>query len=518
MSNILLGSLQKGAALPGSPEALLSAVRASFGPASDGAGESGGFERLLGLARDGASVTVETAAAGTVSAQRAAAQGDIGAGSLPSAAAPSAVTDLAQRAAIFDTHGVVFQPANAAGLAGAGTGQPAALPGEQNADAIADAEPSHQPAGPLANDASRVLADPVSAAAKILGAWTAPVAAGAASASKDTGSTGKDGLPAPVAEEAAQGPVPPDRSSTPAEAAPREGLALDPAIAAPGVIAAASKEAAPASPAVAFAAAAVPAMTPRTAPTAPVTDKEPAPKAVAAHGVAALEQERKADGEIKTSAELQGERPASPAQVAARARDTAFGPTAASPALSGKSSLRSAGADGMTALAAPQLPQIHAPAVTDAARPAQVAERLLDVSGDDGWIDQLASDILATKSDAGEINFRLMPRHLGRLDIAMHQGEDGVALKMETQTETAATIVGAAQGRLVEELRAQGVRVTGSEVTHNPAEAGRNFSQGQGRGQAPSPAHLIETASEHGEAGAERQGDGRGGDRRGRFA
>jgi flagellar hook-length control protein FliK len=150
---------------------------------------------------------------------------------------------------------------------------------------------------------------------------------------------------------------------------------------------------------------------------------------------------------------------------------------------------------------------------SEAAAPAVIAERLLDMDSDGGWIDQLARDIAATRSDSGDISFRLMPRHLGRLDVAMQMGGEGVSLKMDTQHEATATIVTAAQGRLVEELRQQGVRVAGAEVTCTPGETGRQ-SQGQGRGSALDPAHLIETATQR----AEPRDEDRAADRRGRFA
>src|SRR3546814_3261737 len=102
---------------------------------------------------------------------------------------------------------------------------------------------------------------------------------------------------------------------------------------------------------------------------------------------------------------------------------------------------------------------------------------------------------------------------LGRLDVAMQMGGEGVSLKMDTQHEATATIVTAAQGRLVEELRQQGVRVAGAEVTCTPGETGRQ-SQGQGRGRAPDPAHLIDTATQR----AEPRDEARAAHRRGRCA
>lgn len=152
----------------------------------------------------------------------------------------------------------------------------------------------------------------------------------------------------------------------------------------------------------------------------------------------------------------------------------------------------------------------------DIARAAPVTERLLDMGSDEQWIAQLAADIAATKSDKGDISFRLMPRHLGRLDVSMLTGDAGVTVKLDTQHEATAAIVQAAQPRLVEDLRQQGVRVTETQVTHTPTETGRQQqqSQGQGRQTAPGASHLIETAPER--PGADRED--RAADRRGRFA
>ena len=163
----------------------------------------------------------------------------------------------------------------------------------------------------------------------------------------------------------------------------------------------------------------------------------------------------------------------------------------------------------------PVAPGIAAPAFAQTAAP--VAERLLDMGSDDQWIAQLAADIAATKSETGDLSFRLMPRHLGRLDVAMKMDDGGgVSLRLDAQHEATATIVTAAQPRLVEDLRQQGVRVAEAQVTHTPAETGRQQQQqGQsGRGAAPNASHLIETAPER--PGADR--NERAADRRGRFA
>ncbi|MEI4506454.1 flagellar hook-length control protein FliK [Sphingopyxis sp. CCNWLW253] len=220
-------------------------------------------------------------------------------------------------------------------------------------------------------------------------------------------------------------------------------------------------------------------------------------------------------------------KPAKPAEAAAAPADTSTSalPVAARPRDAAMPIL--AGAEPPAAKPAEAAPsmtilfaQPAAPGAAtriEAAAPAVIAERVLDMDSDGAWIDQLARDIAATKSDSGDISFRLMPKHLGRLDVAMQMGDEGVSLKMDTRHEATATIVTAAQGRLVEELRQQGVRVAGAEVTCTPGETGRQSQsqgQGQGRSAAADPAHLIETATER----AEPRDEDRAADRRGRFA
>lgn len=208
-------------------------------------------------------------------------------------------------------------------------------------------------------------------------------------------------------------------------------------------------------------------------------------------------------------------RPAKPETAAPQFADTA-------PAAAPKTGRTIDTGAAMTVLFAPPAPQAHAANAPAAATPvtAPVAERVLDMASDDAWIAQLAADIAATKSQEGDISFRLMPRHLGRLDVAMTSGDGGVSLKLDTQHEATATLVHAAQGKLVDDLRQQGVRVTGAEVTCTPGETGRQ-SQGQGQGRAATPdtAHLIETAATaRAGARADTSNPARAADRRGRFA
>lgn len=112
--------------------------------------------------------------------------------------------------------------------------------------------------------------------------------------------------------------------------------------------------------------------------------------------------------------------------------------------------------------------------VTDAS--AVIAERALDVARGSLWLDQLAEDIAAVQDHDCDLSFRLIPAQLGQLDVNIGNSDDGLQLNFSTQSEEAARIIGCAQTRLIEELKAQGVRVAGSEVN---AGSGQSMAEQQ---------------------------------------
>jgi flagellar hook-length control protein FliK len=109
---------------------------------------------------------------------------------------------------------------------------------------------------------------------------------------------------------------------------------------------------------------------------------------------------------------------------------------------------------------------------------ALVAERALDVARGGLWLDQLAGDIAAVQDHDRELAFRLIPAQLGQLDVKIATRDDGIQLNFSTQTDEAASIIATAQPRLMEELKAQGVRVAGCEV--NAGSGQSSFSQQNG--------------------------------------
>ncbi|MEK6638618.1 MAG: flagellar hook-length control protein FliK [Pseudomonadota bacterium] len=107
-----------------------------------------------------------------------------------------------------------------------------------------------------------------------------------------------------------------------------------------------------------------------------------------------------------------------------------------------------------------------------------VVERQLDLSRDARWLDALARDIVAVADRPDQLSFRLLPERLGRLDIDLRTNDHGLSIKMNTTNEAAAQIVAAAQPRLLDELKGQGVRVAGAEVSSGNAQS-QSQSQGQ---------------------------------------
>jgi Flagellar hook-length control protein FliK len=97
--------------------------------------------------------------------------------------------------------------------------------------------------------------------------------------------------------------------------------------------------------------------------------------------------------------------------------------------------------------------------------PVPLTERYLDLARDSLWLDSLTRDIVAAGMDQDRLSFRLRPENLGRLDVDLAQMNGDLSVQITASTDDAAKIVAAAQPRLFEELRAQGIRVSGGDVT-----------------------------------------------------
>jgi flagellar hook-length control protein FliK len=118
-----------------------------------------------------------------------------------------------------------------------------------------------------------------------------------------------------------------------------------------------------------------------------------------------------------------------------------------------------------------------------------IVERQLDLARDSRWLDALARDIVAVADTPDRLSFRLSPPQLGRLDVDLTASDSGLSVRMNTSTEAAAQIVAAAQPRLLDDLKSQGVRVAEAQVS-----TGGGGSHGQGQQQQREADQMIEFA------------------------
>ncbi len=93
-------------------------------------------------------------------------------------------------------------------------------------------------------------------------------------------------------------------------------------------------------------------------------------------------------------------------------------------------------------------------------------DRQLDLARDTLWLGQLAHDIVTAREGNDRLSFRLIPEILGRMDVNLAASDTGLNMQIKTSGEDAAVLVAAAQPRLIDELRAHGIRVTAADVTH----------------------------------------------------
>ena len=99
-----------------------------------------------------------------------------------------------------------------------------------------------------------------------------------------------------------------------------------------------------------------------------------------------------------------------------------------------------------------------------------------------------AAQMLALeRADDGRLSFRLMPHQLGRLDVDVSRSHNGLSLSIRTESDGATAILSAAQTRLADEIRAQGVKLADTQMFSGDAR------QSPGQDAYSRPAPLIET-------------------------
>jgi flagellar hook-length control protein FliK len=133
-------------------------------------------------------------------------------------------------------------------------------------------------------------------------------------------------------------------------------------------------------------------------------------------------------------------------------------------------------------------PEAAAPAAaTPVTLTDMVIDRQLDLFRNEQWLGELAHDIASTSGDNNRLSFRLMPHQLGRLDVDVTRSHNGLSLAIHTESDSAQAILSAAQPRLADEIRAQGLKLADTQMfsgdaRHSPGHDGHSR-----------PAPLIET-------------------------
>jgi flagellar hook-length control protein FliK len=126
-------------------------------------------------------------------------------------------------------------------------------------------------------------------------------------------------------------------------------------------------------------------------------------------------------------------------------------------------------------------------------------ERQLDLAQEHAWCAQVARDIVASAKADAPLSFRLMPQHLGQLDVHLAPSDAGMQLVMKTSTEEARATIAAAQPRLIHDLRDQGLRI--AETIVQTASLSPSTDSGTFGRQTPTRAPpMIETAAEPNQA------------------
>jgi flagellar hook-length control protein FliK len=116
-------------------------------------------------------------------------------------------------------------------------------------------------------------------------------------------------------------------------------------------------------------------------------------------------------------------------------------------------------------------------------------DRQLDLSSANAWLDDLARDIAAAAMKGEKLSFALSPEHLGRMDVLLSAGENGVSVGIRTETSEARAIIAQAQPRLAEELRNNGVRLADAQV-----DTGASHEREGGRQYHAQEQRLVEAA------------------------
>ncbi len=110
-------------------------------------------------------------------------------------------------------------------------------------------------------------------------------------------------------------------------------------------------------------------------------------------------------------------------------------------------------------------------------------EQQLTVAKDGAWLDTLAREIAHSAGGGNNLHFKLNPQHLGALSVAIAHSDDGASIRLTADTDATRNLLVDNQPRLVAEARAQGLRISDTQVDVRQQD---NGSSGQSRWDNPS--------------------------------
>lgn len=119
------------------------------------------------------------------------------------------------------------------------------------------------------------------------------------------------------------------------------------------------------------------------------------------------------------------------------------------------------------------------------ARPVAVSPR------EPGWTFEVARQIVANAADPSRVVFRLQPEALGSMRVDLTAKDEGFAVAITVERDEARVIVAAAETRLTDDLRANGLRVVETSVAHEPPR------DRQSSGQPPPAPPPVSPAVSH---------------------
>lgn len=93
-----------------------------------------------------------------------------------------------------------------------------------------------------------------------------------------------------------------------------------------------------------------------------------------------------------------------------------------------------------------------------------VIQRTLDTARGDLWLTGLASDIAASRQSNGRLSFTMQPENLGMLAVDISADDAGMSLKMTASSNEAAQLIAAGHTKLADELRAQNIRISETDI------------------------------------------------------